>query len=133
MRYLLLIAYLFFTTMSISAQDKPAYLLFNKKGKKTKYKKLQKACSKADIVLFGELHNNPIGHWLQLELATDLQKTRDLVVGLEMLETDNQEAIDKYLINEIDASQLDSMARLCLLYTSPSPRDATLSRMPSSA
>ena len=39
------------------------------------------------------------------------------------------------------AEQLDSKlkwtlvvnARLCLLYTSPSPRDATLSRMPSSA
>ena len=27
----------------------------------------------------------------------------------------------------------DPWARLCLLYTSPSPRDATLSRMPSSA
>ena len=27
----------------------------------------------------------------------------------------------------------DSMVRVCLLYTSPSPRDATLSRMPSSA
>ena len=27
----------------------------------------------------------------------------------------------------------DSVYRLCLLYTSPSPRDATLSRMPSSA
>ena len=26
-----------------------------------------------------------------------------------------------------------SLGRLCLLYTSPSPRDATLSRMPSSA
>ena len=27
----------------------------------------------------------------------------------------------------------NSLARRCLLYTSPSPRDATLSRMPSSA
>ena len=27
----------------------------------------------------------------------------------------------------------EAMALLCLLYTSPSPRDATLSRMPSSA
>ena len=26
-----------------------------------------------------------------------------------------------------------TLARICLLYTSPSPRDATLSRMPSSA
>mgnify|MGYP003312319667 CR=1 FL=1 len=31
---------------------------------------------------------------------------------------------------EFFANQLDS---ICLLYTSPSPRDATLSRMPSSA
>ena len=31
------------------------------------------------------------------------------------------------------AADLDSMLSVCLLYTSPSPRDATLSRMPSSA
>ena len=29
--------------------------------------------------------------------------------------------------------ELDKMVNFCLLYTSPSPRDATLSRMPSSA
>ena len=29
--------------------------------------------------------------------------------------------------------QIDALVTLCLLYTSPSPRDATLSRMPSSA
>ena len=29
--------------------------------------------------------------------------------------------------------QVTDQARICLLYTSPSPRDATLSRMPSSA
>ena len=32
-----------------------------------------------------------------------------------------------------DAHAFDSVVNLCLLYTSPSPRDATLSRMPSSA
>ena len=31
------------------------------------------------------------------------------------------------------ANHLSTMAKACLLYTSPSPRDATLSRMPSSA
>ena len=39
---------------------------------------------------------------------------------------------DKYLvINEKENAQ--SRIKICLLYTSPSPRDATLSRMPSSA
>ena len=32
-----------------------------------------------------------------------------------------------------DANGLQDVAKICLLYTSPSPRDATLSRMPSSA
>ena len=34
---------------------------------------------------------------------------------------------------EVGTLGLDVLAALCLLYTSPSPRDATLSRMPSSA
>ena len=32
-----------------------------------------------------------------------------------------------------DESDLNNLLKICLLYTSPSPRDATLSRMPSSA
>ena len=34
---------------------------------------------------------------------------------------------------EISMGQLDGQVAVCLLYTSPSPRDATLARMPSSA
>jgi len=96
----------------LEAQDKPAYLLFNKKGKTTAYKKLLKASKKADIVLFGELHNNPIGHWLQLELTQELQQSRSLTLGLEMLETDTQKAVDAYLAGKMDAVKLDSVARL---------------------
>ena len=48
---------------------------------------------------------------------------------------------NKYNCNPLDVDDLESayaltanyMDWLCLLYTSPSPRDATLSRMPSSA
>ena len=36
-------------------------------------------------------------------------------------------------IYRFDISGQDRVAEACLLYTSPSPRDATLSRMPSSA
>ena len=38
-----------------------------------------------------------------------------------------------WLRSEWEATGLDPRTRGCLLYTSPSPRDATLSRMPSSA
>ena len=36
-------------------------------------------------------------------------------------------------LKEIDAFKNETYTNICLLYTSPSPRDATLSRMPSSA
>ena len=40
-------------------------------------------------------------------------------------------AYDAHL--ELAAAALGALVPTCLLYTSPSPRDATLSRMPSSA
>jgi len=66
----------------------------------------------SDIIMFGELHNNAIGHWLQLELVKEAKEKRALVLGAEMLEQDNQEALDKYLNGEIKQKGLDSMARL---------------------
>ena len=54
-----------------------------------------------------------------LEAATDLITSGRAI--------DAQQALDIELVNEV----CDDAA--CLLYTSPSPRDATLSRMPSSA
>ena len=36
-------------------------------------------------------------------------------------------------IDALSSGVIDASAEICLLYTSPSPRDATLSRMPSSA
>ena len=94
------------------AQDKKAYVFFDKNGKRTSYKKLLRKSEKADIVLFGEYHNNPIAHWLELELLKDLQPKRLLILGAEMLERDNQEALDRYLQGTIDQKGLDTLARL---------------------
>ena len=54
-----------------------------------------------------------------------------------MLDAVNASSMDAFLESVIPANirRQDKMALppACLLYTSPSPRDATLSRMPSSA
>ena len=89
-----------------------AYKIFDQNGKKTSYKKMVKCLSKQDIVLFGEIHDNPITHWLQLEATQDLNEKRDLILGAEMIETDNQDELDLYLSGSIDYTQLDSSARL---------------------
>ncbi|MEA3425238.1 MAG: ChaN family lipoprotein [Bacteroidota bacterium] len=96
----------------VHAQQKPAYILYNAKGKKVSYEKMIRMLAEKDIVLFGEYHNNPIAHWLQLEVTTSLKEKRDLVLGAEMFEQDNQEALDLYLQGKIKAKGLDSMARL---------------------
>lgn len=101
---------------SAFAQDKKAYQLFDKNGKKTTYAKLLKATLNTQVLLFGEYHNNSIVHWLQLELTKDVAEKKPLVLGAEMLEADNQKQLNAYLKGEINQKQLDSTARLWLNY-----------------
>lgn len=100
--------------LSSFVSDKPAYQLFRKGGKSAQYTDLLKEAAKADVVLFGELHNNPVAHWLQLELAKDLhkQKADKLVLAGEMFEADNQVIIDEYLQDRIAEKSFESEARL---------------------
>ncbi|NRB60326.1 MAG: ChaN family lipoprotein [Winogradskyella sp.] len=95
-----------------SLAQKQAYVIYNSKGKKVSYKKMLKTLKKTDIVLFGELHNNPISHWLQYEVTSDLNEERDLILGAEMFEADNQIALTKYIKESIEYKELDSLARL---------------------
>ncbi len=103
---------LFFLSIGIFAQHKPAYVLYNAKGKKISYGKMMKQLAKKDIVLFGEYHNNAISHWLELAVAKDLSESRKLTFGAEMFEADNQQALNDYLAGKITAKGLDSTARL---------------------
>ncbi len=93
------------------AQDK-AFVIYNAKGKKVPYKKMMKSLNESDVTLFGELHNNPISHWLQLEVTKSLGKKRKLILAAEMFERDNQKALTDYLNGKIDEKGLDSLARL---------------------
>jgi len=97
---------------TLQAQNKPAYILYNSKGKKVRYSKMIAAISSKDILLFGEYHNNAIAHWLQWEITNELQQKRELILGAEMFEQDNQESLTQYVQGKITAKRLDSTARL---------------------
>jgi len=94
--------------------DKPAYRIYNLDGKKVKYSKLLEEAAVADVVFFGELHNNPICHWLQYELTMDLYKVResDITLGAEMLEADNQLILNEYLEGKISEKNYKKEAKL---------------------
>jgi uncharacterized iron-regulated protein len=113
--FLLLILFLAGTAFKTG---KPAYLLFDVNNKKAKYSQMVKQAQNADIVLFGELHNNPVSHWLQLELAKDLHAFTDtnLILGAEMFESDNQIILDEYLNDLISQSRFEAEARLWINY-----------------
>ncbi|MBA3900861.1 MAG: ChaN family lipoprotein, partial [Bacteroidetes bacterium] len=73
-------------------KHKAAYAVYNSKGKDSNFNQILKRALEADVILFGELHNNPIAHWLKLELvkAAHEQKKQNLVLGAEMFESDIQ-------------------------------------------
>ncbi len=106
--------------LAISAcpQVRPAYTLFNAKGKKVAHEKMLRMARGGDIILFGEEHDNPIAHWLQLLVAQDLVAQGPLIMGAEMIEADDQVSLDRYLHGEIDQAGLDTLARLWKNHTS---------------
>lgn len=108
----ILITGLLFTMVFGFSQDKKSYQFFDKNGKKSSYSKLLKASKNSEVVLFGEHHDNTVVHLLQFELTKDLAKKKQLVLGAEMLEADNQEHINQYLSGAIDQEKLDSTVRL---------------------
>ncbi len=112
-KYTVLLLILFFALTAFKTK-KPAYLLFDEKGKTVKYEKMLKQIEEADIVLFGELHNNAIAHWLQLELTKDLYELKDsnLVLGAEMFESDNQLILDEYFSGLISQMRFEAEVRL---------------------
>ena len=79
-----------------------------------KYEKMLKEAADADIVLFGESHDDPISHWLQLELTKDLYNLKKdrLILGAEMFESDNQVILDEYLDSLISMTNFESNVRL---------------------
>lgn len=103
-----------FVILTSYSLNKPAYQIFNQDGEKVSYEKWIEEMSKADIILFGELHNNPIIHWLQFELTKEIYENYNdsLVLGAEMYESDNQLLIDEYLGGYIDYKTLNNEAKL---------------------
>ncbi|RLD57251.1 MAG: iron-regulated protein, partial [Bacteroidetes bacterium] len=68
--------------------DKPAYKIIDNTGKEVTYQQMIDAISKADVIFFGEYHDNPISHWLELEVTKSLYQVskENLVLSAEMFE-----------------------------------------------
>ena len=103
-----------FLSKILMAQSLSAYKIYNEKGKTQSFEKMIKQLASYDVVLVGEYHNNAIVHWLELNIAKHLDATskKKIMIGAEMYERDNQEALNNYVNNKIDEKGLGAAARL---------------------
>jgi len=94
--------------------DKPAYLIYDADGRNAKYQKMIETISSADVVFFGELHDNPISHWLEYEVTAEIHKIAGdrFVLGAEMFEADNQLLLDEYMGSKYQADKFEAEAKL---------------------
>ncbi|WP_299756800.1 ChaN family lipoprotein [uncultured Pontibacter sp.] len=115
MKYKLLALILITITTVGMAQkkEKPAYRLFTAEGKSINYGKMLKELQEAEVVLFGEQHNDPIAHWLQLEVAKDLHQAnrQNFAIGAEMFEADVQLVLNEYLAGQAPEKNFEQEAR----------------------
>ena len=96
------------TGASRAQEGKPAYAIYDKEGKTVTYG------AKPDVVFLGEIHNCPVTHWLEFEIARSLQEIHGprLTIGEEMLESDVQLIVDEFLQGKIAENRFEAEARL---------------------
>ena len=113
MKTLISIVFLVFSLSSF-AQNENAFIIYTSKGKQTTFKALEKQAESHSIVFFGEYHDNPISHWLEYELTSKLfeRHNKNLVLGFEMFEQDQQELLNRYLKNTLTEKQFGDSCRL---------------------
>ncbi len=107
-------ALVIFFTLTAMKGDKQAFQFFNSNGKKVKFENVVKEASNADIVFFGELHNNSMSHWFELQVTKELYSAKDgkIVLGAEMFESDNQLLMDEYLAGQIKTKNFENEAKM---------------------
>ena len=96
------------------AGDRPAYRLFTAQGQPADYDQMLTQLAQADVVCFGEQHNDPLAHWLEVQVAKDLARLKGpgkLVLGLEMFERDVQPLLTQYSAGTLPDSALERQSR----------------------
>ncbi len=109
---LIIVFLLVCVSTSLTAQIS-LYALYDKNGQATTFENLVTTSLEADVVLFGELHNNSVVHWLQLQLLKSLSAQHPKVIlSGEFFERDDQLNIDEWLEGRMTDKQFETEAKL---------------------
>ncbi len=108
---LILIIGIILFSNAVNAQK--AFKIYSKEGKEVSFEKMVKALAKSNVILFGEQHNNPICHWMQLKVTQGVYEINgSLIMGAEMFESDNQLLVNEYFEGFIRTKDFEKEMRL---------------------
>jgi len=107
------IAFTNFSFCLVASAQGEAYQFFSNEGEKLDFKDVLKRSQKADITFFGELHNNSLTHWLQLQVLKGLA-TNDpnLILAAEFFERDDQLNIDEWFEGKLSQNNFETETKL---------------------
>jgi uncharacterized iron-regulated protein len=109
----LIFTLLFFNILGSGIAQNELYAFYNNEGKSSSFDALVQEALQYDVVLFGELHNNTVVHWLQLQLLKSLsEKHPKLVLSGEFFETDDQLNIDEWMSGRLTDKNFEAEAKL---------------------
>lgn len=91
------------------------FSVFTGEGKPSSLGSIVSAMEGVNVVFLGELHDDSVGHRIQLELFSDAVSRygpkRSVVLSLEMFERDVQTSVDEYLAGLIPENQFLGSSR----------------------
>jgi uncharacterized iron-regulated protein len=112
-----LIIFLLLVSRLSFAQTEP-YKIFDAKGKEVNFEKLTKDSQKSEVIFFGELHNNSIAHWLQLQVLKNLHaQGKNVILSGEFFERDDQLNIGEWFADNMTDKNFEAEAKLWNNYT----------------
>lgn len=107
---LFILGFLFSAT--VIAQTTP-YKIYNNQGNEVRFEAMAEIAGQHEVIFFGELHNNSLAHWLQLQVLKSLHESgKKVVLGAEFFERDDQLNIDEWLAGKMRDSNFEAEAKL---------------------
>lgn len=105
---------------NLHAQDQEfqleTYAFYDSSGAPLTFNQVINTLTETEVILFGELHNDAMVHYLQLRIINTLMSNNELVLGGEFFERDDQLKIDEYLSGLVPARNFESEAKLWTNY-----------------
>ncbi|UJP64686.1 ChaN family lipoprotein [Mongoliitalea daihaiensis] len=90
-----------------------SYRVFDKSGREVSFEAIVEEAKGAQLIFFGELHNNTVAHWLQLQLLKSLQPSNEkLMLAGEFFERDDQLNIDEWMAGWMTDKSFETEAKL---------------------